>query len=220
MENILKKYNFSNKDVIVMIAAVLVQAITAIWAKDDMISFISGMAGIISVVLCSQKKLTFYVFGFIQLGTYLVICFKQNLWGEFAENIFYATTMICGIFIWIKNYNKEKYEVVPKSLDADGRTLCFSLFCLGTLIIWGFLSMSNDPYPFLDSISTVPAFIAQILMITGYKEQWRYWLIVDITSIYLWCEIGNPFMIVQFSLWTLNCIYGMYKWQTKELCIK
>ena len=215
----LEKYNISNKDALVMILLVIAQAITAIWAKDDIISFISGMAGIISVVLCSQKKLTFYLFGFIQLGTYLVIVTREHIWGEFAENIFYGITMIIGIFIWIKNYNKAKYEVIPKELGFEMRLLCMFFFIVGTLFMWMYLgTMTNDPHPFWDAISTMPAFIAEILMIAGYKEQWRYWIVVDVTSIVLWTMVGNPFMIVQYSLWTINCIYGIYKWK-EDLCI-
>ena len=213
----LEKYNISNKDTLIMCIFILAQAVTAIWAKDDMISFISGMAGIISVVLCSQKKLTFYLFGFIQLFTYCFICFVQHLWGEVVENWFYAITMIIGLGVWIKNYNKEKYEVVPKSLSNAWRIICFVIFIVGTAVTTLILSYTNDSQPFLDAISTVPAFIAQILMIIGYKEQWRYWLIVDVTSIIMWIMIGNPFMIMQFALWTLNCIYGMYKWNTSTL---
>lgn len=214
MENILKKYNISYRDAWFMIILVCAQAITAIWAKNDVISFISGMAGIISVVLCSQKKLTFYLFGFIQLFTYCFICFQQHLWGEVIENWFYAITMIIGFGIWIKNYNKEKYEVIPKSLSFNGKVTAGLIFMLGTLVTAFVLDIyTNDPYPWLDAISTVPAFIAQILMICGYKEQWRYWIIVDITSIIMWMIIGNPFMVVQFVLWTINCIYGIMKWE-------
>lgn len=212
---ILEKYNISNRDALFMIVMVLAQAVTAFWAKNDMISFISGMAGIISIVLCSQKKISFYVFGFIQLGTYIVLVSREHLWGELAENIFYALTMIVGIYLWIKNYNKENYEVVPKELNKDWKTTCILMFFIGTAFTWFYLAwMTNDSYPFLDAVSTVPAFIAQILMIAGYKEQWRYWLIVDVTSIVMWAVIGNPFMIVQFSLWTINCIYGMIKWKS------
>ena len=47
---------------------------------------VSGIAGVISVVLCSQGKFSFYVFGFIQLFTY-VFCFTipNNLHGETVE---------------------------------------------------------------------------------------------------------------------------------------
>lgn len=213
--NLLEKYNLSLRDVVFMIAMALAQAATAIWAKDDMLSFVSGMAGIISVVLCSQKKMTFYVFGFIQLFTYMAIVYKERLWGEFIENIFYAVTMVVGIFVWIKNYDKEKLEVKPKELSFVGRALCADLLFIGLIVSIIVMDLfTNDSQPIWDSISTVPAFIAQILMIAGYKEQWIYWLIVDVSSIVMWAIIGNPFMVVQFSLWTINCIYGMMKWRT------
>lgn len=216
----MNKYNISIRDAVVMLAAVVLQAVTAIWAKDDMISFISGMAGIISVVLCSQKKLTFYLFGFIQLATYLVVVTRERLWGEFAENIFYAVTMIAGIFIWLNNYNKAKYEVTPRELSFKANVLIGMLFLFGTLALAFCLDIyTDDAYPWLDSISTVPAFIAQLLMIFGFREQWRYWLIVDVTSIVMWAVIGNPCMVMQFSLWTLNCIYGMYKWKEDSILI-
>lgn len=200
-------------DIIILLIALVSQAILGIWAKDDMISFISGISGIISVVLCSQRKISFYLFGFIQLITYVVIVSKSHLWGELVENIFYFVTMIVGIVLWIKNYDKKEYQVKSKSLTQEWKIACLLTFLLGTIFVWLVLSYTNDAYPFLDSISTVPAFIAQILMIAGYREQWRYWLIVDVSSIVMWVIIGNPFMIVQFSLWTLNCIYGMYKWK-------
>ena len=64
-------------DIIVLAISLLSQAVLGIWAKDDMLSFVSGIAGIISVLLCSQKKMTFYLFGFIQLFTYVVIVAKE-----------------------------------------------------------------------------------------------------------------------------------------------
>lgn len=216
----MNKYNISDRDAVVMLVAVLLQAITAIWAKNDMLSFISGMAGIISVVLCSQKKMTFYLFGFIQLATYMLLAYRENLYGELAENVFYGVTMLAGIFIWMFHYNRERYEVNARSLSPELKIISVIAFALGTAIMTLYLkNMTNDPYPLLDAVSTVPAFIAQILMICGYKEQWRYWMIVDVSSIIMWSMIGNPFMIVQFSLWTLNCLYGMYKWKEDSILI-
>ena len=91
---LLEKYSISNADALFMLFMVLTQAVTAIWAKNDIVSFISGMTGIISVILCSQKKISFYVFGFIQLATYVYIVIQEHLYGELVENIFYAVTMV------------------------------------------------------------------------------------------------------------------------------
>jgi nicotinamide mononucleotide transporter len=64
----------------------------------------------------------------------------------------------------------------------------------------------------LDSATTVPAFIAQMLMIMRYREQWIFWLIIDIGSILMWIHAGDWCMVAQFVFWTINCIYGFYKW--------
>ena len=54
-----------------MFIGILLQIITFYITGDSVISLISGVTGIISVVLCSQKKFSFYLFGFVQLGTYM-----------------------------------------------------------------------------------------------------------------------------------------------------
>lgn len=76
---------------------------------DSIGLIISGLTGVISVVLCSQGKISFYIFGYIQLFTY-VFCFAlpQHLWGEFIENIMYATSMVIGMVIWAKNYRRRE----------------------------------------------------------------------------------------------------------------
>lgn len=49
----------------------------AIWygfvtgTPDNLLSIISGLSGVVSVVLCAQGKISFYLFGYIQLFTYV-----------------------------------------------------------------------------------------------------------------------------------------------------
>ena len=68
----------------------------------------------------------------------------------------------------------------------------------------------------MDSITTVPAFIAQILLTLRYREQWIYWLIIDVGSIVMWGIAGDYIMMTQFIFWTINCFYGFYKWKIKN----
>lgn len=191
---------------------ILLQVICYLFTKDGMLSFVCGLSGAINVVLCSQKKLSFYFFAYIQMFTYIVIIFQQRLYGELVENIFYVITTTIALFIWIKNYNKEEKEVEARRLSQRGILIYSSIFIIGTLILYCILSKTNDPQPFLDAVSTVPAFLAQILLMTRYREQWIMWLVVDIATLILWISIGNIFMIMQYIFWILNCIYGYIKW--------
>lgn len=200
---------------VMQIIAIVYGQITG--TPDSTISIISSISGVFSVILCAQGKISFYVFGFIQLFTYVFgIAIPNKLWGEAWENLFYFVTMIYGIYAWIKIYNKrldnKSSEVKAKKLNVVGWIVTMLAFILGTTVLTIVLSYTKDPLPFLDAISTIPAFIAQILMVTGYREQWLHWCIIDVASIIMFLMLGNWMMVAMFTFWTLNCIYGWYKW--------
>ena len=195
-----------------MFIGVLLQVICFILSGDDILSFICGLTGAINVVLFSQKKLSAYLFAYIQMFTYIIIIFQQHLWGELGENIFYVITTTIALFLWIKNYNKVEKEVEARKLSKKGYIIYGLSFILGTILLYVILVKTNDPRPFLDSISTVPAFLAQFLLMFRYREQWIMWFIVDITTLILWISIGNIFMVAQYIFWIMNCIYGYIKW--------
>lgn len=183
---------------------------------------ISGLSGVISVVLCSQGKISFYVFGYIQLITY-VFCFSipNNLHGETIENGMYFLSMIYGMYVWFKNYGKnrdtESSELRAKTLTKKGNLITAFIFIMGIIIYYIVLKNipmfgAMDSDPFIDSITSVPAYIAQVFMVLGYREQWIYWFILDVFSILLSIRAGSLVMTAQFIFWTLNCVYGYIKW--------
>lgn len=184
---------------------------------DSVISMISAIAGIISVVLCAQGKISFYVFGYVQLFTYVFgVALPNHLWGEVWENGFYFITMVYGTFAWLKSYGRRKdndsAEIIAKKLNVAGWIITMGVLIIGTTVLTLILNETNDPLPFFDAVSTVPAFIAQILMVVGYREQWLHWCIIDVASVVMFILLQNWVMTAMFIFWTLNCIYGWVKW--------
>lgn len=184
---------------------------------DSLISIISSITGVISVVLCAQGKISFYLFAYIQMFTYTFgVAIPNHLWGEAWENLFYFITQTYGIYAWYKIYrikeDNNSAEVKAKKLNTLGWILTTGVLIVGVIILTVVLHQTNDPQPFLDAISTIPAFIAQILMVLGYREQWLHWLIIDVASVIMFIMVGNWVMVAMFVFWTINCIYGWYKW--------
>lgn len=178
----------------------------------NVLSVISALCGAISVVQCSRRKMSFYWFGFAQLITYVVLCWRQRFYGEIAENAFYFITMIYGLWHWLRNYNVEQKEVITRRLSLLWSAVVALFTAIGIAAMYLFVRTTDDTQPFMDSITTVPAFVAQILMILRYRESWFYWLIIDVGSVVMWAIAGDWCMTAQFVFWTLNCIYGYYKW--------
>lgn len=183
---------------------------------DSVACIISGLTGIVSVVLCAEGKISFYLFGYIQLLTYVfAIAIPYHLWGEVGENIFYFVTMIIGTIIWFKNYgkdNEDSSKVESKLLNKKGWIISLVTLVISTIVLGVVLQNTSDPTPWFDSITTTAPLIAQILLMFGYREQWGFWIIEDIMSLVMFIILGNWIMVAQYLFWTVNCVYGWVKW--------
>lgn len=183
---------------------------------DNVASIISGLTGIVSVVLCAEGKISFYAFGYVQLLTYVFgVAVPNHLYGEIWENVFYFITMIYGTYVWAKNYHKKENgsaEIISKRLNKTWGAVVYAVMVIGIGVLTAVLKNTNDPVPFFDAITTVPAMGAQILMMLGYRDQWVGWIIEDIASLIMFIILGNWVMVAQYTFWTINCIYGWIKW--------
>lgn len=199
-----------------IILGIIIQVLCFLGAEEkSTLSLISGCLGIAAVVLTSRRSLWFYLFGILQLLTYTWICIGERLWGEVGENIFYLITMIFGYFMWKKTYDGSKI----KTREMSKFTLTILLIFTGAMV-WGLYKIlgvySTDSQPFMGSISTVPAIVAQFLLIYRFKEQWLFWAIINVASIIMWFEAGNLNMVAQFVFWLLNCFYGWIIWSDQD----
>ena len=165
--------------------------------------------------MAAQRKIVTYLFGFGQVLTYTYLCWEQRFYGEVMINAYYFCTMIYGVYVW-KSRMSDGTEgvVVPRSLSL--RTLCLIVsvtFACAWLTGWGLACLTDDTQPYLDAFTTVPALVAQVLMILVYREHWFVWLAVDILSVLLWLRAGDYCMAAQYFFWCANCLYGLRRWK-------
>lgn len=194
-----------------VLIGIITQLLTCYIMEDTLLALCSGIAGVISVVLCSQKKLSFYFWGILQLVTILIISYQTNLPGKVIENAFYLLTMIIGLLLWGKN--KTNDEVKTKTMGFSDYAI---LVVFAPLLIFGvslFIVDANSEQPFLDTLTTVIGIIAQIMLIFRFREQWVLWFILDVLCIALWAIDGNWCLMVQYIFWTINCVYGYFCWK-------
>ena len=195
-----------------------VQVVTFFIAQETVLSLICGMLGICSVILCSQGNIAF---GFAQILTYSYICYTEQLYGTLAINAYYFITQIYGIYVWrkrLKDNDKDLSESVP-TRHLTKRTIAVLAFAiaLGSYLVGLFLAKcTDDSQPYLDACTTVPALVAQVLMILAYREQWYIWFLIDVLYVVLWARAGDYCLFAQHLFWCINCVYGYIRW-TKNL---
>ena len=184
---------------IYMLVMLLVQVIVFIINPDSILNIVAGISGVISVVLCAKGKISFYYIGFIQTTTYLVLSFQEHFYGEVIENIFYLVTMIIGIFIWKKNLalnDDGSTQIKPKKLTVKQYILAIITTIISTILIGYALTLINSSQAYIDAATNVIAVIAQLLMIKGYKEQWIWWLVLNVLCLIMWFNAANYSMVL------------------------
>lgn len=180
---------------------------------DNPWSLVSGMLGVCSVVFGAQGNILTYVFGFAQVVTYTYLCCLERFYAEIAINIYYFLTMIYGVYCWRRRLSDNSLQILTRRLSM--RLLAFLVLItllLSLLIGWLLSRYTDDPQPYLDAFTTVPALAAQILMVIAFREQWYLWLFVDILATVMWLRAGNYCMAAQYAFWCANCIYGYVQW--------
>lgn len=221
MENIKERLSseflkgYSLFDRLFLIGMLLLQIIVFILHPDSLIGIISGISGVISVVLCAKGKISFYYIGFIQTISYLFLAWDNRFYGEVIENIFYLVTMVWGIFIWKKSLTKTSdgsTQVIVKKFTMSQWILSIIGTTVATIIMGYWLNSIGSSQPYTDAATNIFAIFAQLLMIKRYKEQWIWWLLIDVLCIKMWFVAGNWSMVAMYIAWTINCIYGWYNW--------
>ena len=143
------------------------------------------------------------------------LAYQNRFFLEVGENIFYVITMIWGIFVWKANMTQNEdgtAEVNAKRFTLGQWAMSIAGTVIATYILaqFGLLIGSNQVY--LDAATNVMAIFAQILMVRRYREQWVWWLVIDVLNIVMWAAVGNWSMVAMYIAWTANCIYGWVNW--------
>ena len=207
---------YSKFERVFMVAMVLLQVVMYCIAPDTLIGMVCGISGVICVVLTAKGKISSYLFNFIQMITYMIICWNARLFLEFGEQVFYFITCIFGVFLWKKNMmkNDDGTEQVAAKKFKPWHWVATIIVTIATTIALGTFGnvILGSTLPYLDAFTVALAVIAQLLMVWRYREQWAVWIVIDLSSLVMFTMLQQWSMVVMYVAWTINAFYGWYNW--------
>lgn len=216
MRNLFKGWTSFEK--IWLLSFTLIAAwLSYIWG-DTVFSFSVFLTGVICVVLVARGSIWNYSYGTYNVIGYSWLSYKNGFFGELMLNAGYFLPMqLVGFLMWKGKSSDGTVEMKKLTLE---HFICWAIAAAALTFIYGrILSLipgQNSPY--LDSSSTILSVIAMILMAFRYTEQWIFWIVIDVVSIIMWAlryssgVEGSTAMLVMWSAYLVNAIYGYYKW--------
>lgn len=190
--------------------------LSIIW-QDSPMALISGLTGIISVVLCAKGKISTYAFACINVGLYAIIAYQNRLFGEVMLNgLYYFPMNFVGFYMWRKQKTDDG-TVIARRLTVKQLILLVISLVIAIIAYWRVLVALGGNLQFIDSITTVLSVVAFLLQIGRFTEQWILWMIINVFSITMWLLLlgtpdGSVTMIIMFSAYLINGIYGFRNW--------
>jgi nicotinamide mononucleotide transporter len=173
------------------------------------------VTGIVCVFLASRKNILSWPIGLMNVLCYLYIFYSVQLYADFGEQIFYLVTQVLGWIYWSINKNKETKFTVH--IDKVGLPK-FILIVLSSILIGYFVGTflkqyTDASYPYVDAITTILSFSAQLLLTFKKKETWIIWIVIDIVGLWLYTVKGLYFTTGLYFVYLANAVYGLIQWE-------
>lgn len=201
-----------------ILSTTIMIALSIIWG-DNLLALVSGITGILGVVLAAKGRVSTYFFATINVAIYAYLTFQNALYGEFMLNAFYYIPMnFIGFYLWSRHKNEENGEVEGRALTKKQIVILLLVVTAVVLGYWQVLSHLGGQLALIDAMSTIFSVVALILQVTRYAEQWLLWIIVNVVSIIMWLLlIGKDSsaitMVVMWVAYLFNSAYGYYNWK-------
>ena len=167
-----------------------------------------ALAGIGLMVL--RKNFGWWL-NFASCLLYAGLFFRSKLYGDGGLQLFFAVMQVSGWLNWKKHSKHKGLLIREMSLDAVWNTL---LFTLGGSLLLGYLLYSNTDAraPWIDAFCTMGSITGQWLQVARYRENWWYWVVVNLIYVPLYVQMNLYLTAVLYGVFLGLAIAGMMRW--------
>ena len=193
------------------------------------IEFFGTILNLISVWLVGRRNILTWPIGIAAVILFALLFYQIQLYSDLIEQIYFIITGFYGWWVWIKLTRSSESKVgierkiaIKTVKSQSQRIIWLSFITVGTILM-GFTmsridlilpSIFPEPasYPYLDALTTIMSFAAQILMAHRYIESWALWILVDIIGIWLYYAKGVVFVSLLYFIFLILAIKGLLNW--------
>ena len=180
------------------------------------LELIAMLLSLTYVILAAKGSLWCWPAAFISTALYTVIFYDVLLLMDSALNAYYLLMAVYGYWQWSKHSNSrqdDNAEIAIVSWDLSWHIkICTGLAFLAMGLGYLMANYTEAHFPYLDTFTTVFAVFATYLVANKVLENWLYWIVIDLVSIYLYSEKGLIPTTVLFVIFVIVACYGYAKW--------
>jgi len=147
----------------------------------------------------------------ISTALYVYLFAKASLYMESLLNVFYFAMAIYGWYMWRGGKSDEELpiSVWPRQIHVYAISVIIGLAAISGFLLAKF---TDAAYPYVDSATTFAAIWATFLVARKVLENWWYWLVIDVVSVFIYWSRGLEATTVLFVLYVVLIPIGLITW--------
>jgi len=194
----------------------ILHSVSAYFLQLPWLELIAMLLSLAYVILAAKGNLWCWPAAFISTALYTVIFFDVKLLMDSALSAYYLLMAVYGYWQWTNpttrdDNSPEGLSVISWSLSLHIK-ICFALAVITLALGYFIANYTSAHFPYLDTFTTVFAVFSTYLVTQKVLENWLYWIVIDLVSIYLYVEKGLIPTTVLFVIFVVVACYGYIKW--------
>lgn len=163
------------------------------------------------LVLAIRQNIWCWFCAAVSTALYVYLFASARLYMESLLNVFYFGMAVYGWAVWRGGNGRDglPVSVWPRKVHIHAVS---AIVCLAAAS--GFLldRFTDAVYPYVDSATTFAAFWATFLVARKVLENWWYWLVIDIVSVFIYWMRGLEATAVLFVIYVILIPIGLVAW--------
>lgn len=176
----------------------------------SILEILAVLFSVLYVVLATKENAWCWLCAAISVKLYIYICYSAQLYPETGLQIFYLFMAAYGYAQWKKP--KKDISLKQWQLKTHGFILLIGGVC-SFLLGYYFDTQTDAAMPYLDSTTTIFSIITTYMVTKKIVENWLYWIVIDLLSIYLYYSRELTLSAGLFALYTIIAIFGYLSWK-------
>jgi nicotinamide mononucleotide transporter len=165
------------------------------------------------LVLAIRQNIWCWVCAAISTGIYIFLFVDARLYMESVLNGFYFAMAIYGWFSWRRGSGDEHALPVVCWPLARHVTALAIVVASSSITGWALSTWTDAVYPYIDSMTTFAAIWATFLVARKVLENWWYWLVIDIASLFIYWDRELQLTSMLFLVYVCMIPVGYVSWR-------
>jgi nicotinamide mononucleotide transporter len=179
------------------------------WSALETLAVVTAIA---YLLLAIRQNIWCWLFAGISTAIYVYLFMTARLYMESALNVFYFAMAIYGWSVWYRG-RTDDHELPVSKWTVSIHTYAIAAI-IGASLVSGYLldTRTDAAFPYIDSLTTWAAIWATFLVARKVLENWWYWLVIDVASIFIYWSRDLQLTSVLFVVYVIMIPFGLISW--------